>query len=109
MAPSAQRCGEEVAATLSKTVEPVPRPLARKGGAAHGDYASEGPFWGHRKFKPVTPGWVPFWGPQGGPYFGAALLFSVKTGGGKPEPFFASVSFRPTSLYTVCGMFPPPL
>ena len=63
VAPGPQRRGEKMAATLSKTLEPVPRPFACQGCPPDGDDASEGPFWVCQKNSTVAPPLAPFWGP----------------------------------------------
>ena len=50
---------------------------------------------GRRKAMEAVPPPVAFWGPQGGPRFGAARLFSVRRRGGKNGPLFAVILHHP--------------
>ena len=80
MASSPQRCGEEMDATISKTLESDPRPLAYQGHVASSNDAGQGPFCDHRKFIKHLPPMIAFWGPLSGPHLGAVNCFLLRKG-----------------------------
>ena len=80
VASGSQRCGEEVGATISTTLEAVPRPFAWQGCPADGDDASEGPVLDCQKEETVTPPLTEFGVRRAAPVWVPCSCFQLKMG-----------------------------
>ena len=81
--------GEEMDATILRTLGCNPRTFACQGYPACGDDADQGPKWGPQNFCTPIPVFVPKRGPKYGPRLGAVLLCTVRKWGAKTEPILA--------------------